>query len=172
MEAKNIFDSSRKNSSAKPKHQSRSYQCNICKRAFFYQTSLRTHQNTCKSKRLFEHCRKISIAERKKLRSTDQLLDVVYKSCSASQIERQKAVSVKHLAPIKGIPHIRRKLINCFNCGQKFKYPCSFATHATHCISKTHIWPTAFWTPMEAPIQRLIQLFERAVWTKIWHRQV
>lgn len=125
--------------------------CQHCHRSFAIPTGLFKH--------LREHCARISIGERKKLlendhsssdlnrtihktpvrtpklsRSTYQLLDFVYKSCSPAEIERLKAVPVKHFPPIKGMGHTPRKLINCFKCGEKFKNPFSYATHAEHCV--------------------------------------
>lgn len=112
------------------------------------------------SKHLRENCTKISIAERKKLlqiddkssdlnrttrktptrtptlsRTTDKLLDLVYKSCTPSQLDRLKAMPKKNFPPITGIRHTPRKLINCYNCGEKFPDPVSYATHAEHCVS-------------------------------------
>lgn len=129
--------------------------CQYCRRGFAISTGLHKH--------LRENCTKISISERKKLLDkddktsvlnvttrqtsirtpirtptllgkTDKLLDLVYKSCSPSQIERLKAVPVKHFPPIKGIRYTPRKMINCFKCGEKFHDPSTYATHAEHCV--------------------------------------
>lgn len=125
--------------------------CQYCQRSFAIPTALCKH--------IRENCTKISIAERKKLlqndekstnrtsrttirrtpklknRSTDQvLIDLVYKSCSQADIERL-LVPVKNLFPIKSIGKAPRRLIKCYNCGDKFKNPVAYATHAQHCVA-------------------------------------
>lgn len=148
--------------SAKPKKPSAKMQCNLCDMAFFYEASLAAHQkshakiNTCQHcyrkfaistglfKHLREHCTKISFPERKKLVGKDRTASdlnrtthktpirttKLYTSCSPSQIDRIKAV---RFPPIKGMPHIARKLIKCFSCGEKFKNPSSYAIHVGDC---------------------------------------
>lgn len=128
--------------------------CQHCQRSFAIPTALFKH--------IRENCTKISTAERKKVlqndekstdlnqtsrkisnprtsklkrRSTDQaLLDLVYNSCSQSDLNRLQ-VPVKKLPPIKGIGNTPRKLIKCYNCGEKFKNPVAYATHAEHCVA-------------------------------------
>lgn len=122
--------------------------CRYCNRNFAIATALSRH--------LRENCSKISIAERKKLleiddkstdlyrrtqktptrapklrRSTAQLLDLVYKSCPPLDM---KVVQFKNVPSIRGIRNTPRKLIKCY-CGDKFQDPCSYATHAEHCIT-------------------------------------
>lgn len=124
--------------------------CRYCQRSFALSAAL--------SKHLRENCTKIPISERKKLlendekstdsnrtsnktqrtpklrKSIDELQQLVYQSCSPSEIEKLKeVVPTKLFPPIKGIRITPRKLIKCFNCGDKFKEPVSYATHAGHC---------------------------------------
>ncbi|XP_037030966.1 uncharacterized protein LOC119070642 [Bradysia coprophila] len=115
--------------------------CEHCGRTFGIPTAL--------SKHLRENCTKISVAGRKKLlesdaklekqktpvrsprlnRARDELLDLVF----TSELDRLKAVPFKDFVPIKGIGRTPRKLIKCYDCGEKFKNPLQFATHAEHC---------------------------------------
>lgn len=66
--------------------------------------------------------------------STDELLSLVYKTCSPSQVDRLKAMPIKRVPLIKGIGNTPRRLIKCYKCGSKFKDPVSYATHAEECI--------------------------------------
>ncbi len=125
--------------------------CKHCNRNFAIATAL--------SKHLRENCTKIPTTERKKLlasddksadlnrtmqktptrtpklrRSTVELLDLVYKSCSPSDVDRLKAVQFKNVPSMKGIRYTPRKLIKCYQCGDKFKDPFLYAAHAEHCV--------------------------------------
>lgn len=124
--------------------------CQYCQRTFALSTALSQH--------LREHCNKIPIAERKKLLvddektsnlkktvhktsdlkvryTTDELFDLVSKSCSLADGNRLKA-PMECFPSIKGVYQTPRKLIKCIHCGEKFKNPALFAIHAEVCTVK------------------------------------
>lgn len=90
-------------------HSTRKFQCDSCTRRFFYKILLEQHQKTHSA---------TNNGQRNLLKNDDKSTD---------------SKAVKQLPPIRGMCHIRRRLINCCDCGQKFKTPASFATHCLTC---------------------------------------
>lgn len=127
--------------------------CQYCQKNFALPTALVNH--------LRDHCTNISIAERKKLLAanektpnldctsrsqrtpkktpnsvkhlTDELIEFVSRSCSASQSNRVIDSLSEYFPPIKGVYQTPKKVIKCYNCGQNFKHAFLFAAHAELC---------------------------------------